>query len=399
MSNAQKGAEFEKVCLEKLQTLGFSDLFLTPNNDNGGDIVGLFKGQKYVFQCKYHTKNQGNKCVQEVVAAKSLYMANRCAVISNSSFTRSALELAKANNCILLSSDEFFQLRDFPPERYSSIFRDVPEVPHFDYDLIEAYEEFRRKIGRTPKWDELDKRLQYQIRKKYKNYTTFLREMGDERISIKPSDDDLRKEYTRVRILLKRIPTLADMKKNSTFSANSFHAYPFTKLQRECGDRPHVERGVTKETLIDSYYALSEKLGHKPSIKELDYLGEYKSSYYRRRWGSYNAFLDSIGTTRAESGLSRSFSKTELVYIYSLLKVTIEMVKNVPEFDLTYSELDNLKLNGKRLLSPSTISKRFGGWNEFLSYLKDEELKETLQKVKKEITDKINSGQYEQITF
>ena len=39
---------------------------------------GAYNGQIYAFQCKDHEKKQGNGCVQEAVAARRLYRANRC---------------------------------------------------------------------------------------------------------------------------------------------------------------------------------------------------------------------------------------------------------------------------------------------------------------------------------
>ena len=169
VTNQEKGLEFEKQCFSKLVDLNFTDLFLTRNTDNGADIIGTLNGTKYVFQCKNHKKSQGNRCVQEVIAAQKLYKGNRCVVISHSSFTSAAITLAKANNCILIKANEFFELSDFPPKDYTATFDQNTVVYDFEYQLIEKYEEVKKRIGRTPKWEELDAHTRYVITRKYKN--------------------------------------------------------------------------------------------------------------------------------------------------------------------------------------------------------------------------------------
>lgn len=387
MTNNQKGLDFERKCYNKLIEIGFSDLGLTKNNDNGADIVGTYNGLTYVFQCKDHTKKQGNKGVQEAVAAQRLYKANRCVVISSSGFTPSAIELAKANNCILLTASDYFELQDFPPTNYSALFQTDATVIGFNYNLLEEYEMIRRTLGRTPKWDELNKHLRYRIRKDYGNYGHFLAEIGDTKYSAKPSDEELKKEYLRVKSIIKKIPTLADMKEHCSFSINSFHQYPFTKLQKECGDRPNIERGVTEEQLTEAYFALQERLGHPPTVKEIDDCCQYRSSYYRRRWGNIDAFLTSIGKSRTEAGLSRVYSKKEIIIIYSLIKVLLSVVKESNSYNVNHTVLEHLKFDGKSLISPGTISKKFGGWDNFIQYMNDKEIDSIFNKMIEQIKE------------
>lgn len=382
MTNNQKGLDFERKCYNKLIEIGFLDLRLTKNTDNGADIVGTYNGLTYVFQCKDHVKRHGsNRGVQEVVAAQRLYKANRCAVISSSGFTPSAIELAKANNCILLTSSDFFKLCDFPPANYSVLLQAETATIGFDYNLLEGYEMIRRNLGRTPKWDELNKHLRYKIRKKYGNYGRFLAEIGDKKYSAKSSAEELKEEYRRVKSIINKTPTLADIKKHSLFSVSSFRQYTFTKLQEECGDRPNIKRGATKEQLTDAYFTLQEKLGHSPSVKEINDFCQYRYSYYRRLWGSMDAFLDSIGKTRTEAGLPRVYTKTDIIIIYSLIKILLSVVKESNSYEVNYTVLEQLKLNGKTLLSPSTISKKFGEWDNFVQYIYDKEIDSVFSKI------------------
>jgi len=60
-------------------------------------IISKF-GEKVVVQAKRYSKKVNNKAIQEIVAAIKHYGAERGIVITNSEFTRSAIELANSNN-------------------------------------------------------------------------------------------------------------------------------------------------------------------------------------------------------------------------------------------------------------------------------------------------------------
>lgn len=56
-----------------------------------------------------------------------------------------------------------------------------------------------------------------------------------------------------------------------------------------------AERDVTKEDLVDAYYALAEKLERKPSQEDINREGEFKTSKYFAIYGSWIKFLREIG--------------------------------------------------------------------------------------------------------
>lgn len=386
MTNQEKGLTFEKQCLAKLVNLDFENLSLTKNTDNGADIIGTLNGTKYVFQCKNHNKPQGNRCVQEITAAQKLYKGNRCVVISNSSFTQAAIALAKANNCILIQATDFFALTEFPPKDYTKQFTENTVIYDFDYQLVERYEEIKKKVHRTPKWDELDKNIRYLIRKKYNNYGTFLSSIGDAKYTEKHTDEEIRIEYIRIRDLLGKIPTGAEIRTHSSFPYNQFHEYPLTKLQKECGDRPNIERKVTKEELIRAYFELETKLGHPPTVKDIDSKGLYRSSYYRRRWGTMDEFISAIGRTRTSAGLSRYYSNDEVIAIYACIKILLSIINEDNNYKINHTVLEKLQFDDGALISPSTLSKRFGSWKAFCDYLEknniDSSLEKTISKIR-----------------
>lgn len=381
MTRQEKGLAFEKQCFSKLDDLGFIDLSLTKNTDNGADIIGTHNGTKYVFQCKNHEKSQGNRCVQEVIAAQKLYKGNRCVVISHSSFTAAAIALAKANNCILICAADFFELSEFPPKEYAMQFEENTLVYDFDYQLIERYEDIKKKVGRTPQWDELNENIRYLIKKKYKNYGNFLSSIGDKKHTSKHTDDELRKEYIRIKNLLNRVPTGADIRAHSLFPYNQFHEYPLTKLQKECGDRPNLERGISKDELKRAYFALEEKLGHPPAVKDIDLHGEYRSSYYVRRWGSIDNFLSEIGRTRTAAGLPRRYTKEEAVAIYSCIKILLSLINESDSYKINQTVLEKLRFNDGALISPTTYTNKYGSWKAFCEYIEEANIDSSIERI------------------
>lgn len=66
------------------------------------DVVAIDNGQKVAIQCKLYSSKVSNSAVQEISTALKLYGADRGVVITNQTFTSSAIELAKANNIELI---------------------------------------------------------------------------------------------------------------------------------------------------------------------------------------------------------------------------------------------------------------------------------------------------------
>lgn len=92
------GFQFERL-LEKLFEYQGYEVILTPKTgDQGADLIIIKDDVKTIIQAKYYSGNVGNGAIQQVVAAKKFYNADKARVITNSSFTQSAIELAEAND-------------------------------------------------------------------------------------------------------------------------------------------------------------------------------------------------------------------------------------------------------------------------------------------------------------
>lgn len=72
---------------------------------NGADIIATKNNKKYVIQAKFYNSPVGNYAVQEVLGAIGMYKADKGIVITNNTFTKSARELAEANDIELVDGD------------------------------------------------------------------------------------------------------------------------------------------------------------------------------------------------------------------------------------------------------------------------------------------------------
>lgn len=90
------GYQFEYQCAAILKRKHFSKIEVTKSSgDQGVDIIAYKHRKKYGIQCKYYTYPVGNKAVQEAYAGANFYDCDKAMVMTNTTFTRSATELAE----------------------------------------------------------------------------------------------------------------------------------------------------------------------------------------------------------------------------------------------------------------------------------------------------------------
>lgn len=100
--DGMEGHQFERFCAELLRKSGFSNVSVTPGSgDQGVDILAEKEGVRYAIQCKNYATPLGNTPVQEVNAGKIFYNCHVGVVMTNSTFTSGAKELAKATGILL----------------------------------------------------------------------------------------------------------------------------------------------------------------------------------------------------------------------------------------------------------------------------------------------------------
>ncbi|GJD49240.1 hypothetical protein OPKNFCMD_1970 [Methylobacterium crusticola] len=105
------GLAYERFCAALLERAGWNARTTRAAGDQGADIVAERDGVRLVVQCKRYAKPVGNGAVQEVVAARGYWNADRAAVVSNAGFTPAARKLAGATDVLLLHHDELQGLR------------------------------------------------------------------------------------------------------------------------------------------------------------------------------------------------------------------------------------------------------------------------------------------------
>ena len=104
---AMRGDELDNYLATVCKVLGYSVTRTGRSGDQGVDLVIQRDSLRIAIQIKGYLNSVSNDAVQQVVAGKKVYKCNRCAVITNSKFTPSAIELAKINRCSLISEESF----------------------------------------------------------------------------------------------------------------------------------------------------------------------------------------------------------------------------------------------------------------------------------------------------
>jgi hypothetical protein len=102
-------------------------------NDQGGDILGVSPGgARVVIQAKRWRGSVGNDAVQELLGAMLYYDRSEGMVVTNSTFTDAARELAKKSPRIALCDGGWLaeQIKQFLP----------PDIPEF------SWEEYNRVV-------------------------------------------------------------------------------------------------------------------------------------------------------------------------------------------------------------------------------------------------------------
>lgn len=109
------GLDYEKYCFDWLKKQGYRNIQLTrASGDQGIDILACRNRKKYGFQCKYYQKPVGNEAVQQAYSGCAYYHCDLGGVITNNSFTRSAIALAEETGILLYEKVEPSGIRIIP---------------------------------------------------------------------------------------------------------------------------------------------------------------------------------------------------------------------------------------------------------------------------------------------
>lgn len=99
------GDELERALERAFLQRGYETERVGTTGDQGADLIVTKNGLRTVVQAKRYSQPVGNFAVQEVVAARAHYGADRAMVICTSRFTPSAVELARTNGVHLIDRE------------------------------------------------------------------------------------------------------------------------------------------------------------------------------------------------------------------------------------------------------------------------------------------------------
>lgn len=96
--DTMSGHEFEEFLVDLFTRLGYRVERRKKSHEQGLDLLLERHGEKIACQVKRHKKPVGNRAIQEVISARDYYRCQRALVITNSTFTLPAKQLAQRCN-------------------------------------------------------------------------------------------------------------------------------------------------------------------------------------------------------------------------------------------------------------------------------------------------------------
>lgn len=104
-----EGEKFEEYAKALFEEKGYKVQLTPKSHDYGADLLAKKNDELTVIQAKRYKNNVGVSAIQQIVAAKAYYKADKCIVITNHYFTKSAKKLARANNVKLIDRNNLYR--------------------------------------------------------------------------------------------------------------------------------------------------------------------------------------------------------------------------------------------------------------------------------------------------
>ncbi len=223
--------------------------------------------------------------------------------------------------------------------------------------LTEELTRLRDELGRPPKAQEMSRRGAYSIgtfERRFGSWNTALERAGfDLHNRANIPRDELLDELTRLSDALDRTPTSMDMESSGRFGHATYSSTfgSWNEAIREANLSVNVRSDIPETELLDELKSLRDELGRAPEMREMDRQGQFDSSTYSHRFGTWNDALraaDIVPSTR----------------------INIPEVELKNEIRRLADELnrpptrDEMEQQGK--FSHSVYSHRFGTWTDAL---------------------------------
>lgn len=111
---SEKPTNFEGLCSELFESLGYTAKQTPPTNDGGYDIL-LSKGaEKTIVECKCYSIEHrvGRPSIQKLVGANNIVLANKMLFITTSDFSVAAISYAEEVGVELINGNKLMELLD-----------------------------------------------------------------------------------------------------------------------------------------------------------------------------------------------------------------------------------------------------------------------------------------------
>lgn len=195
------------------------------------------------------------------------------------------------------------------------------------------------------------------------------------------SSEQLIEEYHRLKQSIGKQPTISDIDSKSKFSSSAYRRRWGTwNMFLQAINEPLLQnKSITKKEFEDNYKEVKEKIGRTPTGKDMNILGKYSLSAYGRRFGTWNKFLESIG-----ENLNKKDNISKADFIGEFLRVK-SVIGHVP------TTLEMSKHGG---IGRNSYKRIWGSWSNFLKEqgekyqrrnIPEEELTEAYLKLKKQL--------------
>lgn len=104
------GVQFEEYLTELFKSLGYRVKNTPRSGDYGADLILRKNGRTIAIQAKRYKGNVGISAVQEIIGAQKYYNADDIWVVTNSYYSKSAINLGAVNNVRLIDREGLIKL-------------------------------------------------------------------------------------------------------------------------------------------------------------------------------------------------------------------------------------------------------------------------------------------------
>jgi HJR/Mrr/RecB family endonuclease len=101
----KEGSDLEHLIVRLYGAMGYSSKRVGGPGDQGADVIANKNGDSVLVQAKSYNNPVDNKAVQEAYTGQKFHNCNRSVVITTSTFTDGARDLAKANGVELIDGE------------------------------------------------------------------------------------------------------------------------------------------------------------------------------------------------------------------------------------------------------------------------------------------------------